>query len=269
MRKAAVSGYFYPGEKKELMKMLDQLSSSSKESQMIENLIGIVVPHAGYEYSGKTAMDSYKLLKNSKVRDFVLLGPNHSGFPEFASVYDEGTWLTPLGEVPINHKIANRILEESGFTMVNKDAHNSEHSIEVQLPFLQYLFGNEFTFVPIILGNQSKHVAVSLSDSLFKLKDDFILIASSDLTHYEPKERAAEKDRRIISAITSLDLDEFYSTLIEIGASACGYGAIATLMDLTRKRNGKIELVSYSTSGDVTNDYGSVVGYASMVAYSV
>lgn len=268
MRKPAVSGYFYPKNKEDLLRMMNAFSSDSKQPQAIDNLIGIVVPHAGYEYSGKTAMDSYSLLKNSKIRNFVIIGPNHFGFPEFASIYEEGTWETPLGEAVINKKIADKILKNSKYVTSDQDAHSNEHSVEVQLPFLQYLFGEDFTFVPLILGNQSKLVAEDLSNSLEKIEDDFILIASSDLTHYEPRERAAEKDRKLTSSITSLDVDKFYFTLKEISATACGFGAIATLMSLTRKRKGKLELISYSTSGDTTKDYGSVVGYASMVGYS-
>lgn len=263
-RKAAVAGSFYPIQ--DLKEMIAGLFTGLPVTEAKE-MIGIVVPHAGYVYSGKTAAHAYAELKNSNLRDFVVLGPDHYGVSDSESIYAEGTWSTPLGNAKIDEVLARSLLQDSEDIVEDEAAHSHEHSIEVQIPFLQYLFGETFSFVPVQLSDQSIEAAKRLALQLYGLKKKFITIASSDLTHYEPQKAVLDKDMKLINSIEALDTDEFYDILIKDDVSACGYGAVATLMELTKLRKGKIKLLKHSTSGDVTEDKDSVVGYGALVAY--
>ena len=267
MRDPAVSGFFYPDSEEEIRKMFDTFLSEATTEEPVEGIIGLVVPHAGYIYSGRTAMDAYSLLRNEKRRKAIIIGPNHSGYPRNASIYMDDYWITPMGKARIMNEAGERLLMTSPVIIKDNQSHAQEHSIEVQIPFLQYIFETEFSFLPIILGSQAMDVSRILSDSLIEMADESIIIASSDFTHYEPQEKVISKDMELIKAIESLDIDLFYSTLTDRNVSACGYGAIATLMDITKRKGGHIRLLSHSTSGDTSGDYASVVGYASMVAY--
>jgi len=267
MRAPAVAGYFYPSQRKGLEKMLKSFfEKARKEVKERENVIGIVVPHAGYIYSGLTAAYAYSSLPSNLKLTIVIIGPNHTGYGSDVSVYSSGKWKTPLGEVEIDEFFVDELIKNCKIAKKDETAHIYEHSIEVQLPFLQFLYGNNFKIVPICLLNQSLEVAECLSNSMLKVKRDFLVVVSSDFNHYESYEITQRKDAELIKAIISLDLKKFYQTLENLNVSACGYGAIATLMSLTKKLNGKIELIKHSTSAEVSGDYSSVVGYASLIS---
>ena len=268
MRVPAVAGYFYPSNRKELEKMLTTFfEKARKEVKERENAIGIIVPHAGYIYSGLTAAYAYASLPKNPKKTIVIIGPNHTGYGSEVSVYPGGKWKTPLGEVEVNEEFVDEIIKNCKLAEKDEAAHIYEHSIEVQLPFLQFLCGNNFKIVPICLMNQSLEVAECLANALMKTKKEFLLVASSDLNHYENYEVTQKKDIELIKTIISLDLKKFYQTLERLNVSACGYGVIATLMSLTKKMNGKIELIKHSTSAEVSKDYLNVVGYGALVAY--
>jgi AmmeMemoRadiSam system protein B len=268
MRIPAVAGYFYPSDRKELEKMLkDFFEKARKEVKERENAIGIVAPHAGYIYSGLTAAYAFASLTKNPKKTIVIIGPNHTGYGSEVSVYPNGKWKTPFGEVEVDEEFVYELIKNCKLAEKNEAAHVYEHSIEVQLPFLQFLHGNNFKIVPICLMNQSLEVAECLSNALMKTKKEFLLVASSDLNHYESYEVAQRKDRELIKTIISLDLKKFYQTLENLNVSACGYGAIATLMSLTKKLEGKIEFLRHSTSAEISNDYSSVVGYGALVAF--
>ncbi|QRF75836.1 Memo-like protein [Thermoplasmatales archaeon] len=268
MRHPAVSGMFYPSAKPDLEAAIDKVLSAAvlPETEM-KRLIGVVVPHAGYEYSGGTAAYSYNSIrKYSSSRNFVIIGPNHRGIGSSVSTgMDE--WETPLGTAEVNVGTMNEIMSEVPFVENDPRSQYAEHSIEVQIPFLQRIYGKEFTFVPICMWYQEKDAAIPLGDALVKHIDEFTIIASSDLNHYQKQEITVRKDLALIDKIVELDLAGFYRTLREEDISACGYGAIATLMHVTRKMNGRIKLLHHTTSGEVTGNDEPVVGYASMVAY--
>ncbi|MGC8608462.1 MAG: MEMO1 family protein [Thermoplasmata archaeon] len=265
IRDPVVAGYFYPDDAIELRSLI---SSFNMQEEVYGNrLIGTVVPHAGYIYSGKTAMFSYSAIKNYSSRKFIIIGPNHNPFTEFTSLYPEGSWKTPMGLAKIDSDLAEKILKKSKYIVEDEDSHNREHSIEVQIPFLQYLFGNDFSFVPLILGYQEKYIAEDIASAILPYISEAVVIASSDFTHYESEKSVEKKDFDLISKITSLDVDGFYEILEKENVSACGYGAIATLMIITKKMKGSIRLLNHSTSGDATGDYRSVVGYASLASY--
>ena len=267
MRAPAVAGHFYPSNKKELERMLTSFfDKSKKEVKEKENVIGIVAPHAGYIYSGLTAAYAYASLPKNLKKTVVIIGPNHTGYGSEVSVYPSGKWKTPLGEIEVDSEFVKELLKYCKFAEEDEAAHIYEHSIEVQLPFLQFLYGNEFKIVPICLMNQSLEVAECLANALIKSGKDFLVVASSDLNHYESYDITQRKDMELINAIISLDLKKFYKILKILNVSACGYGAIATLMSLTKKLNGKIELLRHSTSAETNRDYSSVVGYSSLIS---
>jgi AmmeMemoRadiSam system protein B len=234
----------------------------------LRNIMGLVCPHAGYAFSGPVAAHAYyKLALDGKPDVVVILGPNHTGYGNPLAVMSEGFWRTPLGDVEIDTEIANKIVRESRIVDVDESAHRFEHSIEVQLPFLQYLYGSQFKIVPICFLMQDldsvKEVGRAVSSVL--VGKNAVVIASSDMTHYEPQERALENDMMAIRTIESMNEDMFYSTVEKRGISACGYGPIAGLITAAKTMGAKeAKLLCYKTSGDVIGDYSSVVGYAAM-----
>ena len=268
MRNPIAAGTFYPSDISELKKMLSSLFSktSSMKPRADKDVLGVIVPHAGYVYSGYVAARSYNEISKKRGSTFVIIGPNHSGLGVSVSVYPKGYWITPLGKVKVDENVAKYIVDKSRYAMFDELAHLYEHSIEVQLPFLQYLFNNEFSIVPICLMDQSEEIAKDLAKTLYSINKDIVIIASSDFTHYEPKQAAEKKDKLLIDAIKILEIEKFYSVLRIHNISACGYGAIATLMEYTKLKGGKIIFLEYKTSGDFTGDYSNVVGYASLVS---
>jgi len=231
-------------------------------------VLGLVCPHAGYMFSGPIAAHSYyKLAIDGKPDTMAIFGPNHSGYGSGLAVMNEGFWRTPLGDVEVDGETANQIVRKSRIVDVDDSAHSFEHSIEVQLPFLQYLYGSEFKIVPICFLMQdissAREVGQATAEAL--AQKNAVIIASSDMTHYEPQERAQRKDREALEAVEAMDEARFYSTTEAHHISACGYGPIAALITAAKILGAKeAKLLSYKTSGDVIGDYSSVVGYAAM-----
>jgi AmmeMemoRadiSam system protein B len=180
---------------------------------------------------------------------------------------NEGFWRTPLGDVEIDAETANRIVQETRLVDVDELAHRFEHSIEVQLPFLQYLYGSEFKFVPICFQMQDLSSAVEVGKALVKVlaSKNAVVIASSDMTHYEPQANAAAKDMAALKAVEAMDEKRFYSIIETRNVTACGYGPIAAVITVAKGLGAKeAKLLCYKSSGDVTGDYSSVVGYAAV-----
>ena len=267
IRKPAVSGSFYPGNRESLKVMLDSLMDFQiQHASSIGGLLGLAVPHAGYVYSGKTAAAAYSLLKGTKIRRFVLIGPNHSSFPPYTAIYPSGQWDTPLGSVPVDEMTGRNLSENCAGSRLDATTHSHEHSLEVQIPFLQYMLGNDILIIPVIMGDQGPTSSHILAQALLKIKEDFLIIVSSDLNHYETLEQTNRKDRLLIDAILGLDTKKFYKVLEENEISACGYGPIAVLMEYTSSRKGKLELLGHTTSQAYSGDSRNVVGYCSMVS---
>jgi len=234
----------------------------------LRNIIGLVCPHAGYMFSGPVAAHAYyKLALDGKPDVVVIFSPNHTGYGSALAVMNEGVWRTPLGDVEVESETANQIVNESRIIDVNDSAHRLEHSIEVQLPFLQYLYGSEFKLVPICFLMQDLSSAREVGQAVAKVLagKNAIIIASSDMTHYEPQERAAEKDKLALEAVEAMDESRFYSIIETQRISACGYGPITALITAAKILSAKeAKLLCYKTSGDVIGDYSSVVGYAAV-----
>lgn len=262
MRKTAVSGQFYPRNKNDLNRELSRCFAGVPSIK--KDVLGAVVPHAGYMYSGNTAAYVYSALQ--KADTFVLLGPNHTGYGSPVAVSGE-TWSTPLGEVKSDSEfikaLHRRIID------LDEDAHRYEHSIEVQLPFLQHKF-KDFNIVPICMGMQDEDTALDvgmeISEAVRKVNKKTVIIASSDFTHYKPDNVAREDDAYFIESILDLDISGFYRRLYERNASVCGYGAIAAMLAAAKNLGAKkATLLKYSTSGDATGDGSAVVGYAGII----
>lgn len=268
VRKPAVAGQFYPSSKSDLIKQIEKFVNKDAEKIDVK---GAIMPHAGYVYSGFVAGQTASRITPKDT--FVILGPNHTGYGEQFSIMTEGSWQTPLGDVKIDSELAKAIKSESKYLKEDQKAHAQEHSIEVELPFLQYL-GGDFSFVPIAFFPAElaiyKDIAGSIARAIEKLgkKDSTVIVASSDMTHYESHEEAQSKDKQALDAVLKLDEDELFNKVRDLNISMCGY-APAVIMLAASKLLGakKAELVKYQTSAVVSGDYSAVVGYAGVIVY--
>jgi AmmeMemoRadiSam system protein B len=266
IRRPVVAGQFYPESASELRAMIEGMV---KEEKVKEEAIGLVLPHAGYIYSGPVAG---AVISRIRFKDsFIIMGPNHTGAGKPLSIMTEGSWKTPLGEVEIDSELAKKILAISKHLEEDDRAHLYEHSIEVQLPFLQY-FKPDFKLVPIVLGHPSgaiyKEVGGEIAEAVKALgrEREVVIIASSDMSHYEPQASAQKKDTKAIGAILKLDEDELLKRVFELNITMCGYAPATSLIVAARELGAtEAELVKYQTSGDVTGDYSAVVGYAGII----
>jgi len=231
------------------------------------SIVGLICPHAGYMYSGPIAAHAfYELAIDGKPNTVVLLGPNHTGNGSALALMREGIWRTPLGDVEIDTALADSILHETRILDVDDLAHKYEHSLEVQLPFLQFLYEDKFKIVPICYLMQDYDSAVEVGRTLVEALSatNALVIASSDMTHYEPAKAAAAKDQAALKAVTELDAKRFYQTVETQNITACGYAPISSLITYAVGVCAKAQLLSYHNSGDVTGDHSSVVGYAAV-----
>jgi AmmeMemoRadiSam system protein B len=260
MREPAVAGQFYPRDPVELRHQLAEMLARKDEIPVF----GAVVPHAGYVYSGPVAALVYACLPARTT--YILLGPNHHGLGSPVAL-SRDSWRTPLGVVPADLELADALTG----TIIDHDeqSHIHEHSLEVQIPFLQARF-SDFSILPIAMGLQDEETAVEVGEELARavraLKRNVTIIASSDFTHYEPQEVARKVDAQLIEAILNMDVHELYSRVYRYDATACGYGPIAATITACRAlgaTSGK--LLGYATSGDVTGDHSQVVGYGAIV----
>lgn len=267
VRPPVVAGTFYPLEKERLNKLLEKCFEGIKQEQ--KNIISAIVPHAGYIYSGRTAAYAYSQMKKS---NFIILGPNHNVFGPNFGIMKQGLWATPFGRVEIDQKMSEKLLKNCNLLEYDILSHEQEHSIEVQLPFLQYKFGNDFKFIPISVMNEHPNqdflekceiIGNAIAKSMNK---NWIVIASSDFSHYVSKKYAEMVDKDAIDSILKLDEKEFFEKVRKNNISICGFGPIVIAIIIAKKLGAKkAELLKYSTSGDITRDEKSVVGYGSIV----
>jgi MEMO1 family protein len=276
VRRPTQAGAFYEGTpdalKRQIEKCFTDKLGPGKLPEVAKtdptNVIGLICPHAGYMYSGPVAAHAYyELAVDGKPDVVVLLGPNHTGLGSGLAVMNEGVWRTPLGDVEVDRETANEIVHESRIVDIDDSAHNHEHSIEVQLPFLQYLYGSAFKIVPICFLMQDLSSAREVGQAVAKVLLDkkAVIIASSDMTHYEPQESAERKDKKALEAIEAMDEVRFQSAIETYNITACGHGPIAALITAAKVLGGReAKLLCYKTSGDVIGDRSSVVGYAAV-----
>ena len=267
-RQPAVAGAFYPANKSELLSTVKQLFANAAPPQSRGPIAAIIVPHAGYVYSGEVAASGFNQLDpTQEFENIFLVGSSHQIAFEGASIYTGGNFITPLGSVPVNTELGKKLIKESKVFSDRSDAHLREHSLEVQLPFLQYLFGSEFRIVPICFLMQDLNSSMEVGHAVAKVLagKKAVVIASSDMTHYEPHKVAERKDRLALQSVEEMDEAKFYSTIEEHRISACGYGPIVALITAAKDLGAKeAKLLCYKTSGDVSGDYSAVVGYAAV-----
>ncbi|MEK6742001.1 MAG: AmmeMemoRadiSam system protein B [Nitrospirota bacterium] len=272
IRQPAVAGYFYQGSPSALR---DQVELFVEPEAKKARAFGIVSPHAGLVYSGPVAGAVYSRVELPGT--FVLIGPNHTGLGAPVSLMAKGIWETPLGSVRINEDLAAAVLAKSRHIQDDTMAHIREHSLEVQLPFIQYL-KKEFTIVPIQMLDTRLETCVELGNAIasaiaecgvrsaeYKEKG-VLIVASSDMSHYVSAATAKKKDHAAIKRILELDARGLYYTVRDEGISMCGFGpAVAMITACKALGATKAELVKYANSGDVSGDYDQVVGYAGIV----
>jgi AmmeMemoRadiSam system protein B len=278
IRYPAHAGTFYPADKDELIKLIEwsfthplgpgklpQPWGDRRES------LGYIVPHAGYIYSGPIAAHSYYHLSQEKPPEtIILVGPNHNGVGLGAAVFSGKAWRTPLGDVEVDKEVAELIVAYSDYFSFDNTAHYYEHSLEVQLPFLQYIFKERpLRIVPITVYYQRVAVARDLARSIAKIITengvDLVVIGSTDFNHYEPHDITVEKDMKAIEAIKKRDEELLYRLLEEENITMCGPISAAALMVLSKIVGGKEPvLLKHATSGDITGEKDWVVGYAAI-----
>lgn len=268
VRHPAVAGRFYPAKPETLTRQLDQfLGPPASDEEKPAGSLGCVVPHAGYMYSGHVAGAVYRRLPARP--SYVILCPNHTGRGAPLAMMSKGEWLTPLGSVRIDTPLAQALRQVCHLLLEDPEAHEDEHSLEVQLPFLQRQVGN-FTFVPIALG-VSGYAALetlghALALALKRSAQPVLIIASSDMNHYEPDDVTRAKDKKAYDRILGLDPPGLYDVLRREDITMCGYGpAIAMLTAAKDLGAQRAELVKYATSADTSGDRSAVVGYAGII----
>jgi AmmeMemoRadiSam system protein B len=273
-RPPAVAGTFYEASPERLRAQVDACVRENAPAAVKERFIAAVVPHAGLMYSGGVAASFYE--RASLPRRFIILCPNHTGAGHFAAINSSGSWRTPLGDVPVDVALASALMERTKLLADDWRAHAREHSLEVQLPFLQQLVGS-FTFVPICLGahryDYCEEIGNAIADVIGDVTradgDDIGILASSDLNHYEDQQTTLRKDGLAIDAVLALDPRELWRVVADYDISMCGFLPTTTALIAARQLGAtRAQLIRHATSGDVNGDFGHVVGYAAIAIQS-
>ncbi len=265
-RPPAVAGTFYEASAGRLREQVRVCIAANPEAKTKERFIGAVVPHAGLMYSGHVAAAFYAAA--ALPRRFIILCPNHSGFGHFAAINSEGEWRTPLGDVAVDAPLARALMQRTKLLADDWRAHAREHSLEVQLPFLQQLAG-DFTFVPICLGahryDYCEEVGQAIADVVAAEETPVGILASSDLNHYEDQKSTLRKDQLAIDQVVALDPSALWQTVDQFDVSMCGFIPTTAMLIAAKKLGATYaRLLKHATSGDVNGDYTRVVGYASI-----
>jgi MEMO1 family protein len=267
VRPPAVAGQFYPAQPDTLQRDVDSYLAPSDAKVEVSGAIACLVPHAGYMYSGHVAGAVYRRLPARP--SYIVLGPNHFGRGAPLAVMEAGGWLTPLGQVPLNPALAQVIRRACPVLVDDAKAHATEHSLEVQLPFLQRR-GPAFTLLPIAIGLADYETLETLGHAVSQgaqsSGEPVLIVASSDLNHYEPDNVTRVKDAKAIDRILDLDPEGLYETVLRERISMCGYGPTVAMLVAANDLGARIaELVKYATSADGGGPVDSVVGYAGII----
>ncbi|ODS36849.1 MAG: AmmeMemoRadiSam system protein B [Candidatus Altiarchaeales archaeon WOR_SM1_86-2] len=266
IRNPAVSGMFYPAGPRDLNTSIEKYIERDAQK---DDVIGVMAPHAGYVYSGAVAAATYSRANLKGIDTFVILGPNHTGLGKASSIMLDGQWIMPFGDVLIDSILGKEILVHSKYLKSDFGAHLREHSIEVQIPFLQY-FNKDFQLVPVVMADARlevcRDIGKAIARGIKKTRERVMVIASSDLTHYEPQQAANEKDRIALDDVLRLDEEKLLEDVWKLNISMCGCAPTAAMIAASKELGAKeAELVKYMTSGDVSGDYGRVVGYGGVL----
>ncbi len=264
IRKPAVAGAFYPGTKREIENMVQCFVEDDREK---ESALGVISPHAGYIYSGKGAGILYSRVEIPG--DVIIMCPNHRGSGADVAIMSDGTWEMPTGNVEINSDLAGMIRERSDLVKEDDRAHSAEHSLEVQIPFIQH-FRPEFRLVPICLSRVSRdeceQIGEAMAEAIQAYGSKVLVVASSDMTHFESAKEAKRKDDLALKEINALNPKGLYDTVIKHRISMCGFIPASVMLFSALKLGAReAAVVDYRNSGDVTGDYSDVVAYASVI----
>jgi len=261
VRLPAVAGRFYPGGAEQLRAEVAEYTQVSGEKLAA---LGCIVPHAGYMYSGHVAGAVFARLELP--RRYIILCPNHTGRGEPLAVMSEGRWETPLGEARVDGELASALKAAFPLLCEDAEAHRDEHALEVQLPFLQNLLP-DFSFVPIAIGTSRydvlEQLGVAIAAVLGGQNEPVLVVASSDMNHYDSDEITRIKDRRALDRILELDPRGLYDVVTKQQVTMCGFGPAIAMLTAAKQRGAtSAQLIKYATSGDISGDRALVVGYA-------
>jgi AmmeMemoRadiSam system protein B len=264
VRQPAVAGMFYPAARERLEAAVDSMLDGAPEKTISGRIVALVEPHAGYAYSGEVAAAGYRLLDPAAVEHVFLVGPSHRAAFRGVAAWDGDGFLTPLGEVPVDRDLVRELVSGWKSIAIENWVHEGEHSLEVQLPFLQRRVGG-FGLVPLVMGRQDPRTIVELGEALAAVASALpasLLVASSDLSHYHSYEEAVELDHQALDQLAELDAEGFMTGLRSGRFEACGGGPIASVIHAARALGAReANVLSYRNSGDVTGDRSQVVGY--------
>jgi AmmeMemoRadiSam system protein B len=271
IRRMSVGGSWYPAHAGTLAADLERYLDAADVESASQRPLALIAPHAGLMYSGPVAAFAYKLARDAEYRVVVLVGPSHFVPFRGVSLWPEGTWETPFGAVTVDRELAAAIRRESDQIEEIEIAHGREHSLEMQLPFVAHLWPG-VPIVPLVMGHQTRETAMALGDALARAietrREGTLLVASSDLSHYENARRAAELDAVVIGHVEALDPEGLMSTLEHEPRHACGGGPIVSVLRAARTLGASdARLLRYADSGDVSGDKSSVVGYMAAVIW--
>ena len=275
IRFAAVAGQFYPEKREELESLIEKFFADSKLPKIEGEIFGAICPHAGYIFSGFVAAHCYQAIEGKKFDSVILIGDSHYERFEGVAVWDKGEWETPLGKVKVDENLAKELLSKSERFFVRDSAHLFEHSLEVQIPFLQKVLKN-FKILPIIFGSEDKdwkNLAKAILDTTKRKK--VLIVASSDLSHYPPYEIAKKADLETVDSILTCDPEKFDQKIKElerkypgVDTFACAQDSIKTILEIAKNLKAKAKLLKYQNSGDTPfGEKFQVVGYCAIVFY--
>jgi len=242
---------------------------SVEEERVSERVLGLIAPHAGYVYSGSVAAEAYHQIKGNKYETVIVVAPSHREYFQGSAIYDGDGYETPLGKIKIDKELAEICVESDKNTYFSEKGHRQEHSLEVQLPFLQFAL-EEFTLVPIVMGEQNFSSSTGLGMTLSKIlkERNVLIVASSDLSHFYDHETAFKLDSQVVNRVNNLDYNGLSKDLEEKKSEACGMGPMIAVMYASKLAGAKFsKVLKYKNSGDVTGDKQEVVGYLSAVMY--
>ena len=265
IRLPAVAGMFYEADPARLARTIATLLDQAEPGDVQGSLRGLVVPHAGYMYSGSTAAAGYRLLQGKQFDVVVIVAPSHREYFDGAAIYPGDGYRTPIGDVAIEPEVREELVAGSRVLAMKEEGHRTEHSVEVQLPFLQKVLG-DFSFVPIVMGNQARGTCELLAADLVRTLRGrkALLLASSDLSHYHPYDLALSLDRIVLKDVEAFDEESLLMNLENDSAEACGGGPIVVVMKALKELGAnRSQILFYCNSGDVTGKKDGVVGYLS------
>lgn len=271
-RLPAVAGQFYPATTEEVHAQLDALLPATAAPK--RTATAVVAPHAGWMYSGTTAGLVYSQVEIPE--RVILVGPNHHGIGSPYALFDSGSWSTPVGEVPIAEALAGTLLDNCELLAPDAKAHRAEHSLEVQVPMLRRL-NPRVQIVPVLIGggwpeaggrHELAEIAVAIAQTVRESGRPVLLVASTDLNHYEDRETSRIKDKLVLDAVVNLDEEGLMQRVKEVDVSMCGVAPTYIVIHAAKKLGARhAELIDYRTSGEVTGDMSSVVGYGGVVMW--